>query len=95
MIIHKRFQKNYDKGGIEVQLNFNDENKETKVSYIHIKSSFDCGLPTTPTLEKHESKPFLVAHYTDEYGRKVSNRIIDNSYADDIVNEILELERTL
>lgn len=95
MIIHKRFQKDFNEGSIEVQVNFNINNGIVEISNIHIKGTFDTGLPTSPTIEQLNNKYFLIAHYKNVGGKDVINRIIGSKYADDIVEEILELKNKL
>lgn len=92
MIIHKRFQRDYSEGSIEVQLNFIVDNGVIEVSNIHIKGTFEHGLPNSPTLEQQNNKAFLISHYISQDGKNVINRIIGNDYADDIVKQILELK---
>jgi hypothetical protein len=74
MIVHKRIQNDYEQGGIEIQLNFDVDNGRVKVSNIHIHSTFDCGLPTSPTFEEHTNKDFLVAHYVKDE-KKIFERV--------------------
>jgi len=95
MIIHKRFQKNYNEGSIEVQVNFNVDNSVVKVSDIQIKGSFNCGLPANPSIEEQNNNFFLVAHYVNIAEKNVNELIIGNKYADDIVKDILELKHNI
>jgi hypothetical protein len=90
MIIHKRIQNDYEKGSIEIQINFDVDHSNVKVSNIHIHDTFDSGLPASPTFEEHNSKNFLVAHYTKD-GKKIFERIIGNIYADNITEHISEI----
>lgn len=95
MIIHERFQRNYSEGGIEVQLNFIVDNGVVEVSNIQIKGTFDTGLPKSPTLVQQDGKTFLISHYKNLEGNTIITRIIGNVYADDIVEQILELKNKI
>lgn len=95
MIIHKRFQIDYNKGGIEIQLNFIVDNGVIGISNIQIHGTFDTGLPNSPTFEQINNKAFLVSHHKNFEGKTVLNRIIGNNYANDIVEQILELKNEL
>lgn len=95
MTIHKRFQKDFNEGSIEVQVNFDIENGVVKVSNIHIKGTFDHGLPAVPTIEHQNNNIFLVAHYINEEGNRISNPIIGNKYADEILKDILKLRQDI
>jgi hypothetical protein len=94
-ITHKRFQRDYSEGSIEVQLNFIVENDVVKVSNIQIHGTFDHGLPDSPTLEQQNNKAFLVSHFINLEGKTLITPIIGNDYADDIVEQILELRKKL
>ncbi len=93
-IVHKRIQLNYDKGGIEVQLNFIISDVHIEIANINIHSSFESGLPNSATLNKTDGMYFLDATYFDLKGRKIVERI-NNVYADDIVNEILKIQKQI
>ena len=93
--IHKRFQRDYSAGSIEVQLNFIVDDGVVKVSNIQIHGTFDHGLPDSPTLEQHNNKAFLVSHFINLEEKPEITRIIGNDYADDIVEEILKLKHKL
>ena len=95
MIIHKRFQREYSAGSIEVQLNFIVDDGVVKVSNIQIHGTFDHGLPNSPTLEQQNNKAFLVLHFINLEGKTEITRIFGNNYADDIVEEILKLKNKL
>lgn len=95
MIIHKRFQIDYSEGSIEVQLNFIVDNGVVEVSNIQIKGTFENGLPNSPTIEQQNNKTFLVSHHKSIDGKTVITRIIGNIYADDIVEQILELKNKI
>jgi hypothetical protein len=95
MLIHKRFQKDYKKGSIEVQVNFSVENNSIEISTIHIHSNFDSGLPTNPTIESIGDKKIFIAHYKDVNGKSMKERIIGNEYSDDIINSILEIQSAI
>ncbi len=95
MIIHKRFQKDYSEGGIEVQLNFDIENDVVNIFAIHIKATFETNLPTNPTLTQLNGKNLLVGHYITREGNNTTSVITENKYADDIVQEIMELKDIL
>jgi hypothetical protein len=92
MIIHKRFQKNYNSGSIEVQVNFNVNDKNIEVTNIQIHENFDSGIPNSPIIEEINNRTFLVESYTIEKGRNVIHRMVDNVYANDIVSEIMRLK---
>ncbi len=98
MIIHKRIQNDYENGSIEIQINFVAESRNVKVSNIQIKSTFDCGLPTSPTIEKSLNKYFLVDHYF-KHDKRIFERIVGNIYADNITEQIsdmiIEITKTL
>ena len=93
-IVHKKFQLNYDKGGIEVQLNFVINEDHIEIANINIHSSFESGLPNSATLDKTDGIYYLVASYFDLNGRKIIERM-NNKYAEDIVNEILKIQKQI
>ncbi|MBC7525281.1 MAG: hypothetical protein H7239_12690 [Flavobacterium sp.] len=90
MIIHKRIQCDFEKGSVEIQINFDVFNNNVKVSKIQIHSTFDSGLPALPTFEEYKSKSFLVAHYCNA-DKKIFERIVGNIYADTITEQIREM----
>lgn len=94
-IIHKRFQKDYKLGSVEVQLNFIIDNDVFEISNIQIHGTFDSGLPNSPTFEQIKNKAFLVSKHINIDGKIVQTRIIGNNYANDIVEQILELKKEL
>ncbi|MBS7787646.1 hypothetical protein KIH23_10085 [Flavobacterium sp. CYK-55] len=94
-IIHKRFQKNYSEGAIEVQLNFVIEENLIEITNMQIHGTFDSGLPNSPKIEQINNKVFLVSQYINIDGKIVLTRIVGNNYADDILEEILKLKKEI
>jgi hypothetical protein len=94
-ILHKRFQKNYSEGSIEVQLNFVIEKDLIEISNIQIHGTFDSGLPNSPKIEQINNKAFLVAQHINIDGKTLFTRIVGNDYADDILEEILKLKKEI
>lgn len=92
-IIHKRFQKNYSEGSIEVQLNFVIEKDIIEITNIQIQGTFDSGLPNSPKIEQIKNKAFLVSQHINIEGKTLLTRIVGNAYADDILEEILKLKK--
>jgi len=95
MLIHKRFQKDYKNGSIEVQVNFSVENNSIEISTIQIHSNFDSGLPINPTIESVGDKKIFIAQYKDANGKSIKERIVGNEYSDDIINSILEVKTAI
>ena len=95
MIVHKRFQKDYSEGGVEVQLTFEIENDGVNILVIQIKATFETNLPANPTLTQLNGKNLLVAHYKSIEGKNRTSLITGNKYADDIVQEILKIKDIL
>ena len=90
MKIYRRIQNDYDQGGIEVQIYFEVENDSVNVITIQIHSTFDTGLPFSPTFENESNKDFLVAHYFKD-DKKVFEYVTGNMYADKITGQIRHL----
>jgi len=95
MTTHKRFQKNYTNGSIEIQLNYDIVDKNIRVSNIHIHSTFDIGIPNFADLsfEKYNNE-FLILKNTYENCITKFEPIIGNQYANDIVKDIFLIKKT-
>ena len=93
----RTFQLNYNEGSITVQLYLEHESpSKVRVDSIDIHSSpreFDTGLPHHATLEFHEKKWKLAAHYSREIEGKIENIIeyLDTIISNDIVNKIMDI----
>ena len=91
-IIHKRFQKDYKEGSIEVQLNFVVDNGVVEVSNVQIHGTFDTCLPSSPTFKLINKMGFLIAQHESLDGKAIITPIVGNNYANDIVAQILKLK---
>jgi hypothetical protein len=78
-------------GSIEVQVDFIINCDVAIVSNLQIHCNFETGLPNSPTLEQYNDKYYLVSHYTNPIGKKIMERTIGNKFADEVIEQILEL----
>lgn len=92
-MIHKRFQYNNDKGGIDVQFNLEYDGHQVNILNLQVHGNYPTGLPSSPELKHHNGKLKFYNEWDEKDGDKYTRRYKyhNDNVSQDIVKEILRI----